>query len=341
MRKRDKHLLEGAALSVVSMLVVSLFLVTSLGGVLIRGGQSAAVINAVLVDLTNQNRQQNNLASLTVNPTLVAAAQAKANDEAIKGYFAHVSPQGIDSWYWFKQAGYNFTYAGENLAVDFSDSADVVTAWMNSPTHRANILDGHYTEIGIATAQGMYEGHPTIFVVQEFGSPAETATAPISEQVLPSEPTQIAVASTRPSVNKPEVLGTTAVKPVIKPAVVATTAPEPVVASITTHANTEAVPAHAPVVADASIHQASVWDFYLASPKTTLRYAYYLIGFLILCTLFMITRLEFRQHHRRVAMLALGLLFMMGGLFFIADNVVFGTATIANSANSSTSSPSS
>ena len=48
------------------------------------------------------------------------AAQAKADDMATKGYFAHTSPDGKNSWYWFKQAGYTFTYAGENLALDFS-----------------------------------------------------------------------------------------------------------------------------------------------------------------------------------------------------------------------------
>jgi len=48
----------------------------------------------------------------------------------------------------------DFTYAGENLAVDFSDSQDVTTAWLNSPEHRANIMDTHFTQFGIAIATG-------------------------------------------------------------------------------------------------------------------------------------------------------------------------------------------
>jgi hypothetical protein len=106
---------------------------------------------------------------------LTVAAQDKANDEATKGYFAHTSPQGLTPWYWFQQVGYNFDYAGENLAVNFSDSEDVTTAWMNSPEHRANILNTDFTQIGIAAAQGVYEGEPTTFVVEEFGTPAPAA----------------------------------------------------------------------------------------------------------------------------------------------------------------------
>jgi len=129
----------------------------------------------VLIDETNQQRVANDLPDLQVSPLLTAAAQDKANDEATKGYFAHTSPQGLTPWYWFQQVGYNFDYAGENLAVNFSDSQDVTTAWMNSPEHRANILSTDFTQIGMATAQGVYEGQETTFVVEEFGTPAPVA----------------------------------------------------------------------------------------------------------------------------------------------------------------------
>ena len=134
--------------------------------------QMAAVISSSLVEMTNTDRQAKALSTLTVDPQLTAAAQAKANDEATKGYFAHTSPDGHNSWYWFSQAGYLYSYAGENLAVDFTDSSDVDAAWLASPTHRANILDPHYTQIGIATAVGTYQGHQATFVVQMFGTPA-------------------------------------------------------------------------------------------------------------------------------------------------------------------------
>jgi Cysteine-rich secretory protein family len=129
-----------------------------------------------LVDETNQNRVENNLPTLQISPLLQTAAQDKANDMATKDYFAHTSPQGLTPWYWFEQVGYNFDYAGENLAVNFSDSQDVTNAWMNSPEHRANILSVNFTQIGIATAQGTYNGEPATYVVEEFGTPAAVST---------------------------------------------------------------------------------------------------------------------------------------------------------------------
>jgi hypothetical protein len=129
------------------------------------------------VDETNQNRVENSLPALQLSPLLQAAAQDKANDMATKGYFAHTSPQGLTPWYWFEQVGYSFDYAGENLAVNFSDSQDVTNAWMNSPEHRANILSVNFTQIGIATAQGIYNGQPATYVVEEFGTPAPAPVA--------------------------------------------------------------------------------------------------------------------------------------------------------------------
>ena len=163
-------------------------------------------VNA-LVDETNQGRVVNGLPDLQVSPLLQAAAQEKASDMASKGYFAHTSPQGLTPWYWFQQVGYNFDYAGENLAVNFSDSQDVTTAWMNSPEHRANILSTDFTQIGIATAQGMYEGQLTTFVVEEFGTPAPAAA--------PTPFVNTASAATAPAVATP-VKATSVVAP--KPA---------------------------------------------------------------------------------------------------------------------------
>lgn len=111
------------------------------------------------------------------NDLLSAAAQLKANDMAAKGYFAHVSPDGKTPWYWIDKVGYSYDYAGENLAVNFIDSADVSNAWMASPTHRANILNPVFKEVGTATAVGTYKGRNAIFVVQLFGTPTGKVTA--------------------------------------------------------------------------------------------------------------------------------------------------------------------
>ena len=137
--------------------------------------QLGAVVSSVLVQLANVDRAKEGLPELAVNTTLQEAAQKKADDMAAKEYFAHETPDGKTPWYWFKNAGYDFRYAGENLAVYFSDSTEVERAWMNSPLHRANILSNRYTEIGVALAHGSYEGHETTFVVQMFGKPSEAS----------------------------------------------------------------------------------------------------------------------------------------------------------------------
>ncbi len=143
--------------------------------VLPQSGFLAFITPSVLIQSANGARQKTHERTLIINPVLEKAAQLKANDMATKGYFAHTSPSGVTPWHWLDQVGYRYRTAGENLAVDFIDSSDVHQAWMNSPGHRANILNTAYTEIGIATATGRYQGHETIFVVQFFGKPVATA----------------------------------------------------------------------------------------------------------------------------------------------------------------------
>ena len=133
----------------------------------------SAVLPAVIVEETNSER--GGVGALRRSTTLDTAATMKANHMAQNGYFSHYSPDGVSPWYWFNQAGYSFLHAGENLAVHFTDSEDIVEAWMNSPTHRANIMNGQFTEIGIGVARGEFEGSDTIFVVQLFGTPTQAA----------------------------------------------------------------------------------------------------------------------------------------------------------------------
>lgn len=179
-------------LSVEALFLATIFIVFP------RSSFFASLIPDVLVDLTNQNRSTEHIAELSVNPVLVKAAQLKADDMAAKGYFAHTSPEGVTPWHWLDEAGYRYARAGENLAVDFTDSKDVVTAWMNSPGHRANIENGNFTEIGIATAKGMLDGRETTFVAQFFGKPAF-----IQEPIPETKPVVVAVVPEVPSVPKP------------------------------------------------------------------------------------------------------------------------------------------
>ncbi len=154
----------------------------------------ASVLPSVLTGLTNDDREAANLGTLTNDPKLAEAAQLAASDMAAKGYFAHVSPDGKSPWYWLDQVGYQYSYSGENLAVDFTDSQDVEQAWLNSPTHRANIMKAQYTNIGIAVANGTYEGKQVTFVVQFFATPRG--------QAVP-RPTEIAASTPTPAASAP------------------------------------------------------------------------------------------------------------------------------------------
>lgn len=134
-------------------------------------GYLSAVIASVLIDGTNQYRAEAGIPPLSENPLLAEAARAKAEDMAERGYFSHEGPDGRPPWVWIQETGYDYAFAGENLAVNFVDSEDVISAWIESDGHRDNLLGAQFTEIGIGTASGRYDGREAIFVVQFFGTP--------------------------------------------------------------------------------------------------------------------------------------------------------------------------
>lgn len=181
------HFLREKSVAFLAAVIVSLFMASVLGTYLVGSSRFLASIqSAFLVDLANNDRSINGASKLIVNEKLTLAAQLKANDMAEKGYFAHTSPEGVTPWHWFAEAGYQYVYAGENLAVNFSRSEDVQRAWMDSPTHRANILNNRYKEVGIATAEGEYKGRRTTFVVQMFGTPSAGMLSAITTQSAPA-----------------------------------------------------------------------------------------------------------------------------------------------------------
>ncbi len=137
----------------------------------------ASVLPGVLVNLANGDRQSSSLSPFATSPVLERAAQLKTNDMLVRGYFSHVTPDGKTPWYWLDLVGYKYSAAGENLAINFADSQDINSAWMNSPSHRANILNNKFTEIGVAAAKGVYQGRETVFVVQFFGKPARNVVS--------------------------------------------------------------------------------------------------------------------------------------------------------------------
>jgi len=144
-------------------------------------GLFADISRSVLVSLTNQTRQSSGLYVLSENSKLNQAAYLKAQDMINYNYFAHTSPSGKSPWYFLETVGYNYQHAGENLAIDFLDSGEVFQAWLNSPGHRANIINSNFKEIGMAVLQGEFQGRQTTVVVQFFGTPMSVPAASARE----------------------------------------------------------------------------------------------------------------------------------------------------------------
>lgn len=152
-----------------------------------------------VVNLTNKKRAESGLSALSLNQTLSNAAYVKGVDMINKDYWAHVSPDGTQPWTFFKNAGYKYKFAGENLARDFSNATDAVNAWMNSPTHRDNILNSKYKEIGIGIVEGDLAGSDTTIIVQFFGATySDQVREPIA-QALSTEEEAEAVPTTVPT----------------------------------------------------------------------------------------------------------------------------------------------
>ncbi len=184
-------------------------------------GTFADITNQQLLILTNQQRQNNNLPSLTDNGELDQAAANKAADMFAKDYWAHNAPDGTTPWVFIKAAGYNYIYAGENLARGFTSAQDVITAWMNSPEHRQNVLSPNYQNVGFAVATGKLSGEDTVLVVEMLGSTsiapvvAEAKSQPIAAVAVGSPAVKLAVTNANTNANSPAVPKVqTATKPV-------------------------------------------------------------------------------------------------------------------------------
>jgi len=161
---------------------------------------SSAITPINIVELTNQTRGNLGLGELKANSLLAAAATAKANDIINNQYFAHTSPAGLNPWYWIDKAGYNYLYAGENLAIHYESAEDVTEGWLASPTHRANIVQPKYNDIGVGVAYGIFDGVESTVVVQMFGVP-EVTPVPVAKSTSPAA-TNLAKAPVKPAADK-------------------------------------------------------------------------------------------------------------------------------------------
>lgn len=138
-----------------------------------KTGFFAEISKSILVNLTNKERESLDLNRLEMDKKLEKAAFLKAKHMLKNDYFSHYSPQGVTPWHWFKEVGYNYEKAGENLAIGFIDSEEIYTAWENSPSHFSNLVNPIYEEIGISVVKGDYKGNEVFVVVQLFGSSAK------------------------------------------------------------------------------------------------------------------------------------------------------------------------
>lgn len=181
----------------VSFFLVSGFLSSFL---FIHTVQANSISESEVIALTNNTRVKEGLNPLISNTKLSAAAEDKAYDMLKNNYFAHTSPKGVEPWFWIKKAGYDYKYAGENLAINYTSAKEQQNAWMKSPTHRANILNAHYQEIGVATVEGEINGEVSIVTVELFGTQvlavADQSRSVASPAIQPAE------------ANVPEVKGT-------------------------------------------------------------------------------------------------------------------------------------
>ena len=155
----------------------------------ILGYASDIYVNELL-EYTNERRADIGLEPLNLNDTLSKAAHAKAQDMFVKNYWAHVSPDGVQPWDFIVNAGYDYSFAGENLAKNFSASEEVVDAWYESDSHRENLLSANYEDIGFAVINGVLDGYETTLVVQTFGksrTPTYLGSASVAPNVAVSD----------------------------------------------------------------------------------------------------------------------------------------------------------
>lgn len=147
-----------------------------------------------LLTSTNSERAKSNLGTLSLNQSLSEAAQAKAVDMVTRDYWSHVTPDGQDPWVFINSTGYQYLAAGENLAYGFSTYEEAVIGWMNSPGHRANILNGEYSEVGfgIANSSNFQRNGEQTVIVAMYAKPVSPA-ANIASNAAPepvSQPTE-------------------------------------------------------------------------------------------------------------------------------------------------------
>ncbi len=131
-----------------------------------------------VIQRTNLERLKAGARPLRANGTLMRIAQAHAEDMARRGYFAHANPEGVQPWQRAESAGYRYTQVGENIVMGARTADSATKLWMDSPGHKANILEPKYVETGV----GIAAGKRGTIMVQVFGRSTETMTLVLNNE---------------------------------------------------------------------------------------------------------------------------------------------------------------
>lgn len=144
-----------------------------------KENDKSSLTKSGVIQQTNSQRAKYGLPALKESTVLDNSAAAKVEDMFLNQYFAHESPSGYGVKDFAENAGYQFIIIGENLALgNFENDSDLVSAWMDSPGHRANILNEDFSEIGVWVKRGVYNGKTTWLAVQHFGKPLSSCPQP-------------------------------------------------------------------------------------------------------------------------------------------------------------------
>lgn len=127
-----------------------------------------AAFEAQVLTIVNTERAKAGCAAVTSDDRLVAAARAHSADMAARNYFSHTTPEGVDFATRITNAGYRWSGAGENIAKGQRTPQDVMTGWMNSSGHKANILNCGFKNLGVGVAA---DAGGSLLWTQDFGSP--------------------------------------------------------------------------------------------------------------------------------------------------------------------------
>ena len=165
-------------------------------------------IGGLLSD-TNAARAANGIGALRLDDKLNAAAQANADDMAARNYWSHYTPEGNPPWVWVTNQGYSYLALAQNLAAGFSDEQSTVNGWMASPSHRENMLNSTYSDVGFGYANNpdytSAGGGPMTIVVAFYGKPQvlSAATSQPSSASAPPAPTISSTTASPPAQTAP------------------------------------------------------------------------------------------------------------------------------------------